>query len=158
MGVTMLGYLKAMLSYFFILCLFESLTHGSEDITNKKSNYTRIIGGELATQGQFPYQAAWLVNGNLICGGTIYTPLTIITAAHCCVAVKQGIDQGAITLDDAEIRGGELEISVPSGMEQKRKIREMNIHPDYNTETTGQANDICLLYLESELTLNEQVK
>ena len=43
-------------------------------------------------------------------------------------------------------------------MEQKRKIREMNIHPDYNTETTGQANDICLLYLESELTLNDQVK
>ena len=68
------------------------------------------------------------------------------------------IDDGLVTLDDAEIRAGELVISEQSGVEQSRKIKEMNIHPDYNTETTGQANDICLLYLESKLEINDQVK
>lgn len=47
----------------------------------------RIVGGELATLGQFPYQVAiyFLDNENktFICGGSIINQEWILTAAHC---------------------------------------------------------------------------
>ena len=37
-------------------------------------------------------------------------------------------------------------------MEQKSEVSEILIHPDYDEETVK--NDICLLYLKTELNLN----
>lgn len=46
----------------------------------------RITGGQEATPGQFPYQAAMFVTasgGTYFCGGTILDANTVMTAAHC---------------------------------------------------------------------------
>ena len=44
----------------------------------------KIVGGQDAVLGQFPWQVLWLNLGNVYCGGSIYNETTIITAAHCC--------------------------------------------------------------------------
>lgn len=50
----------------------------------------RIVGGTPAAQGSVPYMAA-LTQGavvrNLVCGGSVISVRTILTAAHCIVAV-----------------------------------------------------------------------
>jgi len=43
----------------------------------------RIIGGNTASAGQFPYQAALDRNGRHACGGSIINNNHILTAAHC---------------------------------------------------------------------------
>ena len=44
----------------------------------------KIVGGQDAILGQFPWQVVFLHYGSVMCGGTIYNERTIITAAHCC--------------------------------------------------------------------------
>ena len=51
MFAMLMGYLKAILPFYYILSLLEPIVQGSE-------NNIRIIGGELAEQGQFPYQVS----------------------------------------------------------------------------------------------------
>lgn len=85
----------------------------------------------------------------MFCGGTVYTPATIITAAHCCVEI--GNYQSLMG-----IVGGELDIRIPSGKEQKRKIKSYLQYEDYQPSTI--TNDICLLFLDKDLELNDDVK
>lgn len=46
-----------------------------------------IVGGSIATEFQFPYQAALIIDfgtrGQYFCGGSIILPNFILTAAHC---------------------------------------------------------------------------
>lgn len=47
---------------------------------------SRIIGGNLASAGQFPYQVALSISnsaGSWFCGGSIIDANWILTAAHC---------------------------------------------------------------------------
>jgi len=43
----------------------------------------RIVGGNQATSGQFPYQGLLRVNGGFTCGCSILSNRWILTAAHC---------------------------------------------------------------------------
>ena len=84
------------------------------------------------------------LNPQNICGGSIYSETVIVTAAHCCKIFE---DTGYNTTW-FEIIAGELIFSQNSGLEQRSKIYTYLIHPDYSNHG---ANDICLLYLETEL-------
>jgi secreted trypsin-like serine protease len=45
----------------------------------------KIVGGDAAVEGQFPYQVSFRYqSGFHFCGGAIYNERTIITASHCC--------------------------------------------------------------------------
>ncbi|CAG0919565.1 unnamed protein product [Notodromas monacha] len=47
---------------------------------------SKIVGGEIASQGQFPYQVSLqtIKNRQHFCGGAIYNENFVVTAAHCC--------------------------------------------------------------------------
>ena len=49
----------------------------------------RIVNGEKAVEGQFPYMAGvfpfFNVTGQIVCGGSVISPSLILTAAHCLV-------------------------------------------------------------------------
>uniref|UniRef100_A0A8C7YFI3 SRCR domain-containing protein n=1 Tax=Oryzias sinensis TaxID=183150 RepID=A0A8C7YFI3_9TELE len=43
---------------------------------------TRVVGGNLSLPGQFPWQASLHFRGEHMCGGSVISPLWIVTAAH----------------------------------------------------------------------------
>jgi len=106
----------------------------------ENSSDDKIVGGQDATKGQFPWQVLWKSGGKVYCGGTIYDESTIITAAHCC----WGFDNW----EDSQIMAGGIYVDDWSG--QLRGIESYLIHPNY-TGNGNNFNDVCLLKLDSDL-------
>ena len=134
----------------FLILLFGVFQFSNGNPTGE----VRIVGGEDAVLGQFPHQVLWArsVNGDVVCGGSIYNEVTIITAAHCCKL----FDEGIVQLTETIIMAGRIDIDdIVNG--QEISIQSYLIHPDY-IGIDNHYNDICLLTLENELEFNDNVK
>merc|ERR1712212_399042 len=109
----------------------------------------RIVGGEDAYYGEFPHQIALLrggPSGSLMCGGSIVSSNMVVTAAHCCdgqSASRLGVAVGSHKLHSTD--------SDQENIQVKRVIQ----HEDYDSWTIN--NDICLLELESSVTMGSHV-
>ncbi|KAK7068146.1 Trypsin-2 [Halocaridina rubra] len=115
-----------------------------------QSNHKKIIGGESANPGEFPYQVSVQHKGILgqfhICGGSILNPSYILTAAHCIANVDP---------DTIYIVAGVNSLTDDSGTRQEIKAKSIVIHDLYNDVTND--NDIALIKLEVTLELNDYV-
>lgn len=62
--------------------------------------WPQVVGGTRAAQGEFP----WMVRLSMGCGGALYTPTLILTAAHCVGSTGNNtsitVTQGAVDLQD----------------------------------------------------------
>ncbi|KAF5291620.1 hypothetical protein FQA39_LY14342 [Lamprigera yunnana] len=104
----------------------------------------RVVGGEDADIADFPYQISLQVSGGHSCGGTILTPIKILTAAHC---------TQFFTLDSLSVRAGSsLREEGGQVVNALKKIE----HPEYNYLTVE--NDIAIVVLEQPLIFNDKVQ
>ncbi|MGH3738771.1 MAG: proprotein convertase P-domain-containing protein [Micromonosporaceae bacterium] len=96
---------------------------------------TEVVGGEPAAQGEFP----WMVRLSMGCGGSMYTPQIVLTAAHCVSSTGDNTNivatYGVIDLQDSSAT----------------KVRSTYVHrsPTYGTSTGG---DWALIKLASPIT------
>merc|ERR1712123_361826 len=103
----------------------------------------RIVGGEEAADGEFPWQVSLRSIGALgathFCGGSIIDKDWVLTAAHCCagqVPASMHVVAGGIKLNNFE------------NEEEPRNIDHIIGHP----------NDACMLKLKESLEWTEFVK
>jgi len=115
---------------------------------------SRIVGGEDASPGEFPYQISfqqymfgWKFH---FCGASIYDETTAVCAAHC----VYGNDYD--NPDGLRIVGGEYDLFTDSDTEQNRPLSKIIIHKGYSSRTME--NDISLLKISTPFTFNDYVK
>ncbi|XP_026330645.1 chymotrypsin-2-like [Hyposmocoma kahamanoa] len=112
----------------------------------------RIVGGSPAAQGSVPYMVA-LTQGtvvrSLVCGGSILTPRTVLTAAHCIAAV---FSWGSLS---SSLRGVVGTNSFGSGGTQYAFARNVT-HANYVSQTIK--NDIGLLITTTDIEYSEVVQ
>ncbi|XP_030749031.1 brachyurin-like [Sitophilus oryzae] len=107
----------------------------------------RIIGGNVATANQFPYQVALFVyEGNTVyfCGGSLITDSWVLTAAHC-------IDSASYVI--AALGSHDL-----SSTESSRIVLNSSkfiIHEDWDESLLQ--NDVALIQLPESVTINQQI-
>lgn len=75
--------MKTISLYIFALCALCVSAHfellGNDNI----DSLPRIVGGEPAEKGQFPYQVSLRRRGSHYCGGSIINKRFVLTAGHC---------------------------------------------------------------------------
>ncbi|XP_047620935.1 coagulation factor IX isoform X1 [Phacochoerus africanus] len=122
--------------------ILDSLTESNQSV----DDLTRIVGGENAKPGQFPWQV--LLNGKIdaFCGGSIINEKWVVTAAHC---IEPGVK---ITVVAGEYNTEETEPT-----EQRRNVIRAIPHHSYNATMNKYSHDIALLELDEPLTLNSYV-
>ncbi|MEU3623304.1 S1 family peptidase [Amycolatopsis coloradensis] len=96
---------------------------------------TDVVGGTRAAQGEFP----WMVRLSMGCGGALYTPQIVLTAAHCVSRT------GANTSITATLGVVDLQSTAA------KKVKSTYVHrsPTYPTSTGG---DWALIKLASPVT------
>uniref|UniRef100_A0A182Y626 Uncharacterized protein n=1 Tax=Anopheles stephensi TaxID=30069 RepID=A0A182Y626_ANOST len=110
--------------------------------------FPRIIGGSMATAGEFPAMVSLqqVQNSAHVCGGTLITMSHVLTAAHCVTDVR-GILHPA---NQYQVMGDDLYIlqHMGSPTRQVRRVVTITIHPQY--DSTVFSNDIAVLRVASE--------
>uniref|UniRef100_H3CB18 Peptidase S1 domain-containing protein n=1 Tax=Tetraodon nigroviridis TaxID=99883 RepID=H3CB18_TETNG len=105
----------------------------------------RIIGGQNAAPGSWPWQASLNGEGGQFCGGTLISSEWVLTAAHCITG-----DPSAIT-----VFLGRINQAGPNPNEVSRKVTQATCHPSYDTSTND--NDMCLLKLSAPVSSTEYI-
>jgi secreted trypsin-like serine protease len=120
----------------------------NESVKAKKEIGGRIIGGQVAYAGQFPFLASINIHTNdgaYFCSGALLTNQWVLTAGHC---VDGGIlftvQLGSHKLDGSD--SGTLKLTTDSFV----------LHPDYNPDTLE--NDIGLIEFRMPITFTDYVK
>lgn len=107
----------------------------------------RIVGGELAAEGQFPWMVA-LVNARVddayagqFCGGSLIAPQWVLTAAHC---VTSRVDFQPNPAESLDVVIGRANLSDAGG--ERLGVARVIVHPQY---ASTRYPDIALLQLQA---------
>ncbi|CAB3984832.1 MAM and LDL-receptor class A domain-containing 1-like isoform X1, partial [Paramuricea clavata] len=113
------------------------------------SDFPKIVGGQEATPGEWPWQVALLRGTFPFCGGSLVSNQYVITAAHC----VKSTDWNRVT-----IRVGEHDMRVKEGHEQDISIARngITVHPQYNSRTTDY--DIAVIRLSRSVQFTQRIK
>ncbi|XP_052333642.1 tryptase-like [Oncorhynchus keta] len=140
------------------LCLFLPATTTIADITSTVGSSSatvcgtpplnnKIVGGENAPAGSWPWQASLQTSYRHVCGGSLINKVWVMSAAHCFSSSDPNgwnISLGQQTLEGIN----------PN--EVSRTVAEIIIHPDYNDLTMD--NDIALLRLSSPVNFTNYIR
>ncbi|KAJ3634315.1 hypothetical protein MTP99_011200 [Tenebrio molitor] len=129
-------------------CLIISLCVITICLGSAKKPTSRIVGGDEALVGEFPFAAAIYVrkdDGTYFCGGTLISNQWVLTSGHCVEnAVSFTIQLGSNTL-----QGNDPNRIVLSSS-------EYDLHPDFNSETLQ--NDIGLVKLRMAVEYTDYLR
>ncbi|XP_073331571.1 serine protease 27-like [Pagrus major] len=106
---------------------------------------TRVVGGQDASPGSWPWQVSLNTDGNVACAGSLITDQWVLTAAHC------------ITGDFRKIEAnlGRRSQSGPNPKEESRGIVQAILHPLYDFLTNN--HDIALLRLSAPVNVSDYI-
>ncbi|KAM9265696.1 transmembrane protease serine 9 [Morus bassanus] len=109
---------------------------------------TRIVGGSVASRGEFPWQVSLRENNEHFCGAAILTEKWLVSAAHCFTEFQDPAMWAAYT-GTTSLRGSD------SGA-VKMDITRIVLHPSYNTDTADY--DVAVLELKTPVTFTKYIQ
>uniref|UniRef100_A0A3B3T8T1 Zgc:100868 n=1 Tax=Paramormyrops kingsleyae TaxID=1676925 RepID=A0A3B3T8T1_9TELE len=111
---------------------------------------TRIVGGENAPPGSWPWQANLLQTFptyQIMCGGSLINSKWVLSAAHCFSSTNTA---------NWNVYLGRQELSGTNPNEQVRTLSSIFPHPLYNSSTHD--NDLALLELSTTVTFSDFIR
>ncbi|XP_043916183.1 chymotrypsinogen A-like [Protopterus annectens] len=129
--------------YFSLFCTF--ISGASANCGSRKAAFnTRIVGGQDAMLGEFPWQVSLQKGTSHFCGATIISEHWLVSAAHCFPSPAYEIVNAV---------AGTVERTKPGQTVTTAKVIK---HSNYNTKTFD--NDIALVLLKEPLAFTDDIK
>ncbi len=92
----------------------------------RSASQSRVIGGVNATKGAWPWQIGiYSQSGGIFCGGSLISPLWVVTAAHC---VEDTLPYSIY------VQLGDLNLYTDDGTEQKIDVEDIFSHEKYDLQ------------------------
>uniref|UniRef100_A0A674ABE3 Zgc:100868 n=1 Tax=Salmo trutta TaxID=8032 RepID=A0A674ABE3_SALTR len=124
-----------------------SVSHSQLDVCGISPLNTRIVGGQDAPPGSWPWQASLQKSGRHFCGGSLINKEWVLTAAHCFPSTSTS--NLLVYLGRQNQQG-----SNPN--EVSLTVTQIICHPNYISSTSD--NDMCLLKLSSSVTFTNYIR
>uniref|UniRef100_A0A8C4KGV0 Peptidase S1 domain-containing protein n=1 Tax=Dromaius novaehollandiae TaxID=8790 RepID=A0A8C4KGV0_DRONO len=109
------------------------------------SGVERIAGGQLARDGEWPWQASIQLDGIHRCGASVISNTWLLTAAHC---FRGGTDPRRWTASFGTL------LRPPK---QKKFVRNIIIHEEYNDHLHNHEYDVAVVELASPIKFTSDV-
>jgi len=117
-----------------------------------------IVGGVTAMKGGYPYQVSFEYNDWMfgskqhICGATIINSKWVITAAHCIVAGKSGMNYNVVV--------GRHSLSRSGAPMKRHQVKRVVVHPKWTGDRENEiwSNDIALIEVRKPIKFNNFVQ
>ncbi|XP_053095328.1 serine protease 33-like isoform X1 [Pangasianodon hypophthalmus] len=129
------------------LLLNATGSHAQLPVCGRPPLNTKIVGGEDAAPGSWPWQVSIQSGGSHFCGGSLINENWVLSAAHCFPSI------GAASIRIL-LGMGNLEGTNPNM--QETSASKIIIHQDYNSDNSND-NDIALVQLSSSVMFNDYV-
>ncbi|KAL7850297.1 hypothetical protein SRHO_G00196460 [Serrasalmus rhombeus] len=137
-----------MLSLALVVCFLAKGCHSQLNVCGVAPLNTKIVGGQDASPGSWPWQVSLQTSGGHFCGGSLINSNWVLTAAHCFASITAS--QVTVYLGDQSLSNQGSNTNVVS-----RSVSKLIMHPDYSSSTHD--NDITLLKLSSSVTFTNYI-
>ncbi|XP_034426287.1 transmembrane protease serine 9-like isoform X2 [Hippoglossus hippoglossus] len=108
---------------------------------------TRIVGGEDAPPGSWPWQISLQMFGSHFCGGSLINREWVMTAAHCF---------SSTSTSGLQVSLGRQNLQGTNPNQVSRSVARILLHPNYDSDSSN--NDIALLRLSSPVKFTDYIR
>ncbi|CAL9699060.1 unnamed protein product [Knipowitschia caucasica] len=128
-------------------CLLGKESEAQLDVCGRAPLNNKIVGGEDAPAGSWPWQVSLQRFGQHICGGSLINRKWIMSAAHCFSSERT---RGwRVSLGRDNLKG-------TNPNEVSKSVSNIILHPDYDSFTSD--NDMALIRLSSAVTFTRYIR
>ncbi|XP_034001438.1 mast cell tryptase-like [Trematomus bernacchii] len=135
-----------------IILLSNGCHSQQQTACGRAPNNPRIVGGQNAAAGSWPWVASIQVNGKHLCGGSLISDMWVLTAAHCVIYLPNNNMTVVLGLES---------MSGPNLNNVSKAIDKIIVHPSFNIWNYYywyNNNDMALLKLSSPVNFTDYIQ
>ncbi|XP_075214194.1 serine protease 27 [Lycorma delicatula] len=143
--------ISAVVVLFAVATRVSALSFAEVGCSRHVNRLGRIVGGQDALPGEFPWLVSVRRHGGHVCGGTLLNSRVVLTAAHCLCS-----GTSLMSTDYLLVVAGEHKLSSTQVHPSRNsRIARFLMHPQYRC--TKPLHDIALLFLSQTMLWTKQI-